>query len=118
MGIFVEKCFLQYLSSLSILLSLSMNFSPEDLSEDLQNEQEFMDFFERKNIETLQLFAGNKKYNSLSDCFLIKHYEAMPRIGLTYFAKSFLPDDLVTQIVSKYKLLFGKWAKYEIDKKH
>ncbi len=94
-----------------------MFFTPEDLEEDLKNEQEFIDFFERKNMETLHLFAGNKKYNSLSDCFLIKHYEAMPRIGLTYFAKSIASDDLADQIIGRYKLLFGKWAKYSVDRK-
>lgn len=94
-----------------------MAFTPEELAEDLQNENEFMEYFERKNIETLYLFEGSKNYNSLSDCFLIRHYEAMPRIGLTYFNSSHLQDDLLTQIVSKYKLLFGKWAKYDENKK-
>lgn len=94
-----------------------MPFTPEELAEDLQNEQEFMDFFERKNIETLHFFAGNKKYNSLSDCFLIRHYGEMPRIGLSYIYSSKIPDELLNQIVGKYKLLFGKWAKYEVNKK-
>ena len=92
-------------------------YTPEDLQDDLKNEEEFLDFFEKKNIETLAEFAGNKKYNSLSDCFLIKHYEQMPRIGLTYFAKSGASDELANLIISKYKLLFGKWAKFAIDRK-
>lgn len=90
-----------------------MAFTPEDLQEDLQNEQEFLDYFEQKNIETLALFAGNKKYNSLSDCFQIRHYEALPRIGLTYYTKSHCPDELANQIINKYKLLFEKWGKFE-----
>lgn len=94
-----------------------MQFTPEELEQDLENEQEFLDFFERKNIESLHLFAGNKKYNSLSDCFLIKHYEHMPRIGLTYYAKSNCPDELAGQIVTKYKLLFEKWGKYAVERK-
>lgn len=94
-----------------------MYFTPEELAEDLQNENEFMEYFEKKNIETLHLFSGNIKYNSLSDCFLIRHYESMPRIGLTFYTASRLQDDLLTQIVSKYKLLFGKWAKYDENKK-
>lgn len=93
-----------------------MTFSPEELEEDLQHEQEFLDYFEHKNLETLSLFAGNKKYNSLSDCFLIKHYNHMPRIGLTYYAQSQVPDEIANQIINKYRLLFGKWARFSTEK--
>jgi hypothetical protein len=92
------------------------HYTPEELDADLQNEQEFMDFFERKNIETIDQFLGRKQYNSLSDCFRIKQYDQMPRIGLVYYAKARCPDELADIIINKYKLLFEKWARFSVER--
>jgi len=91
-------------------------YTPEELEADLQNEQEFLDFFERKNIETIDQFLGRKQYNSLSDCFRVVHYEQMPRIGLIYYAKSKCPDLLADMVIRKYKLLFEKWARFSTER--